>query len=115
MISVVGPLQNLLVHSGAQQTCLIGMQCHLDDPVVQKCGCRALRALSADSDECKWTLKHCGGFDAMVRILKWLEPCNNSGISGTLIEEAVSVIACLRNIGQIGWCLECLCISLLLL
>ena len=107
MVSVVGRLQNLLMHSGAQQTCLIGMEHHLHNLVVQECGCRALRALSSGSDECKLTLKRCGGFDAMVRILSWLKQGNNSGIGDTLIEEAIGVIACLGNIGQIVWFLSC--------
>jgi hypothetical protein len=90
-------LQELLRLTGAQQTCLIGMEHHLSNLIVQEYGCRALRALSSGGDDCKLTLKSCGGLDAMVRILSWLKHGNNE-ISATLIEEAIGVIACLGNV-----------------
>lgn len=98
MLAVVERLQKLLVYSGAQQTCLIGMQRHSHNSDVQQWGCKALRSLSAGSDEFKRQLRQCGGLDAVVRIV-W--EFRHDKDNARVLEEAVGVVACLANIGQI--------------
>lgn len=94
MLSVADRLQELLVHCGAQLTCLIGMETHSRKPAVQEWACRALRGLSTGSCEFKEMLR---ASTQMHRIFKDPEFQNHAGV----MEEAIGVTACLVNLGQI--------------